>query len=141
MSPRNRARVRECSADVEQVVSRRADRAAIARPAASGEPVGSTPAVRSTSAAPDSPWMTAEQCARYLQYVDDAGAPQLEALRTAVKRYGLPVSTIGGGAQRPRGLRFHRLYVDEWLLARGMRDASDTEARIHTLRARLRHRR
>jgi hypothetical protein len=64
--------------------------------------------------APTSPWMTAEQCAAYLQYSVDTAADTKRAVNAVyqlVRRSGLPASRRGP----TRRLMFHRQHVNYWL--------------------------
>lgn len=84
--------------------------------------------------------MTADECAVYLRYVDAGGAPDLDRLYHARMRRGLPASHMGG----MRTLRFHRLYVDEWVRQDRVAGAAsgpiDVDARVRALRETLRRR-
>jgi len=67
----------------------------------------------------ESPWMTPAEACVYLRFVKADGSPDLDRLYHARTRLGLPASRLGGG----RTLRFHRAFVDDWMLGREGRRA------------------
>lgn len=78
-----------------------------------------------------SPWMTARECAAYLGWRRADGAPDADRVYQARHRHGLPATHMGGS----KSLRFHRLFIDEWVKAGDPAAARPLEARLRELRA------